>query len=225
MTTVAKGDFVELVYTARVNGTIVDSNKAEDLKQINVSAEPEKTTLIIGEGMVVKGLDKALENKEIGKEYHVTLSAADGFGPRHASLIRPIPLKIFLEKNIHPRVGMSLVLDRSVVQVRAISGARVIADFNNPLAGKNLEYTFTAVRKIGDVEEKTKIFFHRFTRTMPDVEFGETVLVKGFARMQPVVELLAPKFKELVGKTLTFKQSEEGKEKAESRDVITQQSL
>lgn len=225
MTTVQKKDFIELMYTGTTNGVVFDSNKEADLKEINKEAEAKPLHVIIGEGMVVPGLDRVLEGKEVGKEYTLTLSPQDGFGQRHASLVRPIPLKVFAEKNVNPRPGMSLFLDRSVVQIRAVSGARVIVDFNNPLAGKELTYTFTITKKIDDVAEKTKIFFERFTRHVPEHTVGEHVTLKGPKQVEPLVALLKEKFKELVGKDLVFEEVAPSKKEEVAREEPTQQSL
>lgn len=225
MKTVVKGDFIELNYTGYANGEIFDSNQAEDLKKLDPKAEPQKTRIIIGQGMVVKGLDHALEGKEVGHEYTVTIAAKDAFGPRHASLIRPLPLKMFTEKNVRPQVGMSLVLDSTVVQIRAISGARVIADFNNPLAGKDLRYTFTIQEKIEDVKQKTTIFFERFLRGVPEFDVGEKVTVKGPEQLKPIVSVLGEQFKLIVGKELDFTLVESKPQKVPAAGEATQQSL
>lgn len=225
MSTVVKGDFIEISYTGYANGEVFDSNRENDLKKLSPDAKVEKTFLIVGEGMVVKGLDHAFEGKETGKEYTLDLTAKEAFGPRHASLIRPLPLKMFTEKQVQPRVGMSFVLDSNLVQVRAVSGARVIVDFNNPLAGKDLHYVFTITEKIEDMHQKTKIFFERFMRGSPEFEVGEKVTIKGPAAIKQIVEIFAPKFKSLVGKELDFKIVEPTAQKKSAEHHATQQSL
>lgn len=225
MKTVVKGDFIELTYTGYANGEIFDSNQPEDLKKLDPKAEPQKTRLIIGQGMVVKGLDHELEDKEIGHQYTVTIAAKDAFGPRHASLIRPLPLKLFTEKKVHPRPGMSFVLDSSLVTIRAVSGARVIVDFNSPLAGKDLSYVFTIKEKIEDVAQKATIFFERFLRGVPEFDVGEKVIVKGPEQLKAIVTLLGEQFKLLVGKELDFLLAELKTEKPSSASEATQQSL
>lgn len=224
MTIVAKGDFIELSFTGYVNGEVFDSNRETDLKKLNPQAKPEKTILIVGEGMVVRGLDKALEGKSIGEEYSISLQAKEAFGARNPSLLKPIPLKVFGEKGVHPRPGMSFVLDNNLVQVRAVSGARVIVDFNNPLAGKDVSYAFRVVAKVDDVSEKTKTFFGRFLRAVPEFEVGEKVVLKGPAQMKPLVDIFGEKFKLLVGKELGFVEVEQPSKQPDSQEGI-QQSL
>ena len=68
--TTKKKDFIEIKFTGCANSQIFDSNIEEDLKKINPDAKPEKTIIVIGEGMVVPGLDKALEDKELNKKFY-----------------------------------------------------------------------------------------------------------------------------------------------------------
>lgn len=220
MTSVAKGDFIEISYTGYVNGEVFDSNREADLKKLDPKAKAEKYFIILGEGMVVKGLDKALEGKLLNEEYTISLSAKEAFGPRNPAFLRPIPLKIFTERKIVPRPGMSLVLDNNIVQIRAVSGARVIADFNNPLAGKDVSYAFRIVAKIEDTAEKTKIFFQRFLRTSPDFEVSEKVIIKGPVQMKQLVDIFGERFKQLVGKELDFKAVENAQKELKEEEAI-----
>ena len=137
---IKKKDFVELRFTGYSNGDIFDSNIEEDLKKIDPKGEAKPTIVVVGERMIVPGFDSALEEKEIGKDYEIKVSAKDGFGERRRELVKTIPLKIFREKQINPYPGMVLAMDNSLARVITISGARVLTDFNNPLAGKDLTY-------------------------------------------------------------------------------------
>ena len=76
--TISKGDFVELKFTGYANNEVFDSNIAEDLKKLHPKAKEERLIVIVGEAMVVTGLDKALEDKELEKEYETTFSYKEG---------------------------------------------------------------------------------------------------------------------------------------------------
>jgi len=75
MEIIKKKDFVEIKFTGYSNGNVFDSNIEEDLKKIDSKAKPKETIVIVGEGMVVNGLDNALEGKEIGKDYEINVPA------------------------------------------------------------------------------------------------------------------------------------------------------
>ncbi|MEM4259522.1 MAG: FKBP-type peptidyl-prolyl cis-trans isomerase [Candidatus Pacearchaeota archaeon] len=216
-----KKDFVEIKFTGYANGSIFDSNIEEDLRKIDSKAKPKKTIIIVGEGMVVPGLDNALEGKEIGKEYEIKISAKDGFGERKRELVKTIPLKVFNEKNVNPAPGMVLAMDNSLVRIIAVSGARVVSDFNNPLAGKELVYKFKIERIVRDEKEKASALFELIFKFVPDFELKENaIVVKGPKILEKFVDNFKDKFKEFLGKELKFefveKKPENKKEKEEA---------
>ncbi len=213
---VNKNDFIELKYTGYANDEIFDSNYIEDLKKINPKASPIKTIIAVGQEMVLKGLDDSLVNKEVGKEYNITLTPKESFGERKRELIKTLPLKAFTEKKVNPYPGLILTLDDFIVKIIASSGGRVIADFNNPLAGKIIKYKFTIMRKVYDEKEKIDALFLIFIKLIPKYEIKDNIVIKGTKEMDFFVKIYSQKFKELVGKPLileNIKQEDKQKEK------------
>ena len=218
---VKKKDFVEIEYTGYANGEIFDSNIETDLKKINEKAEARKMIIVVGEEMVVPGLDRILEGKEVGKDYEVEIKAKDGFGERRRELIRILPLRAFTEKKVEPRVGMTLALDNSIVKIIAISGARVSADFNNPLAGKELKYKFKIVKIVNEIQEKARALFEVLFRFVPDFSVEEKkIIVKGPKGFEGFVKIFNERFKELIGKELEFVEEVKKEEKENSKKAI-----
>ena len=214
-----KNDFVEIVYTGYANDTLFDSNKEEDLKKLDPKAKPKKTNIAIGQGMVVKGFDKELEGKEIGKEYEAEFGPEKGFGERKKEFVRTIPLKAFTEKNVQPSPGMILNMDNALAKIISVSGGRVVVDFNNPLAGKDIKYKFKIVRKIEDEKEKCDAVFENLFRIIPKYEIKEKeVVVKDEKGFEGFVNAFKDKFKELIGKELGFEEV-----KKEEKDKKTPQ--
>ena len=211
-----KKDFVELKFTGYANGEVFDSNIEEDLKKIYPDAKPKKTTVVIGENLVVQGFDKALEDKDIGKEYSVELDQKESFGDRKRDLIRTLPLASFTGQKIYPQPGMIFTLDNYLVKIVAVSGARVTADFNNPLAGKKISYKFTITRKVEDEKEKVEVLLQTFFHNVPEFELKESeLIVKLPKKMKQFVEMYKEKFKEILGKDLKFEEKEETKKTKE----------
>ncbi len=207
MTGVNKKDFVEIEYSGYVNGELFDSNIEEEVKKLNPEGKGEKTIIAVGEKMVVVGLDNDLEGKEVGKDYSVTVSPEEGFGNRDRSMIKTVPLKAFTDHKINPLAGMSFNIDNQLVKVIAVSGARVTTDFNNPMAGKEIEYRYKIVRKVEDEKEKVEGLFKNLFRMVPEFRLGENkVIVRGPKGMQVFVEAFNKKFEEIVGKGLDFEE-------------------
>ena len=223
MDIVKKSDFVEIKYTGYVNGEVFDSNIEEDLKKLNPKAKPKKTIVIVGQKMLVPGFDDALEGKEIGKDYEINVEVKDGFGERKRELVKTIPLKIFTDKKIDPRPGMVFDMDNMLAKVIAVSGARVVTDFNNPLAGKILTYKFKIVRRIVEEKEKVESVLELLFKFVPDFEIKDKIIVKGPKAFGPYIDMIKDKFKELIGKELGFEEKEEkisSEEKKEGLDDI-----
>ncbi|MBX4212564.1 FKBP-type peptidyl-prolyl cis-trans isomerase [Candidatus Pacearchaeota archaeon] len=208
-----KKDFVELHYTGYSQGQVFDSNIAEDLQKLNPKAEAKPLIVAVGEGMVVHGFDKALEGKEIGKRYEIHIGYKEAFGERRRDLVKTIPLKVFTEKNVNPYPGLILALDDNIAKIIAVSGARVITDFNNPLAGKDLTYVFTINRKVTEEHEKSRVLFDMMFRFVPEFEVKDKIVVKGPKFLEFYIKAFNEKFKELVGKELDFELKENKEEK------------
>ena len=142
---VKKNDFVEMEFTGSISetGEIFDTTKKEDAKSANIDSKNIKPFILsVGNQMLPIGFDADLEGKEIGKEYTLTLEAKDAFGVRQPSLIKLVPTKLFHEQKIKPERGMKLSLDGQMVRIVSTSGGRTLVDFNGPLAGKRVTYSY-----------------------------------------------------------------------------------
>jgi peptidylprolyl isomerase len=221
MTKTKKGDYVEIEFTGYHDGIVFDSNIPEELIKLNPNAEAnQKTVIAIGQKMVVEGLDKALEDKELNKEYNIHVLYKEGFGERKRDLVKTIPLNVFTKQKIDPKPGATLILDNMLARVITVSGARVITDFNNPLAGKDLDYKFKIKRLVTDVNEKSVAFFEFFFRFVPKFEIIEKkAIVKGTKELEEMVKQYKDKFNEIVGIDIEFKEEVNEENKEESSKI------
>ncbi|RQD82873.1 MAG: peptidylprolyl isomerase [Methanocalculus sp. MSAO_Arc2] len=160
---VENGDFIRLSYTGTIEGIPFDTTDEEtalDAGIHNPSARYGPMVICVGKTHVIPGLDDALEGVEIGVEQSVTVPPEKGFGPHEKAKVQAYPLKAFEQK---PAVGMKISLDKKDGVVTDVIGQRAIVDFNHPLAGKTLEYTFTVEDVISDDEEKMKGIIRLFS--------------------------------------------------------------
>ena len=154
-----KGDFIELDYTGKIKDseTIFDTTNVKVAKESGFFREGvkyEPVVVCIGENFVVKGLDKELEGKEIGKDYKVNVNQENGFGKKDAKLLRIISKGKFTKEKINPFPGLVVNVDGLNGMVRSVTSGRVVVDFNHPLAGKELDYEFKIIKIVKDVKEK-----------------------------------------------------------------------
>ena len=132
--------------------------------------------------------------------------------------IKTIPLKVFAEKNINPKPGMAFAVDNMLVKIVAVSGARVITDFNNPLAGKEITYKFKIARILEDEKEKASALFEQLFRFVPEFEIKENELtIKGEKRLETIIPIFKDKIKSLLNKELKFESIEKNKDDLENK--------
>ena len=219
-------DFVELDFIGRVKetGEIFDTTIEEEAKKAsllknenNENRKFEPLKICIGQGMVVKGLDKELEGKEIERDYEIELKPEDAFGKRDSKLVMIMPLSAFRARGVEPSAGMMLALDNFLVKISAVTSGRVIADFNSPLAGKHIIYKFRIKRKIDDMKERVEILAGLFfgKPEMISVENSKAVIEVKMKLPDNIKEEFIKKFKEILGIDIDIKEAENNKPKEE----------
>jgi FKBP-type peptidyl-prolyl cis-trans isomerase 2 len=211
-----KNDFIEIEFTGRIkDGEVFDSNIPEELKKLNSNQEAKSFIFSLGQGMFLKGAEEFIIGKEIGN-YEVDLKPENAFGLRNPSFIQMIPLKVFIEHRINPIPGAVLTFDNKLGKVLTVSGGRIMVDFNNPLAGKEVVYKIKILRKIDDINEKVKSLNEFLFRKDFKFEITDKKLIlevdKGF---KSFVELFKDKFKDILGLELEVKEVEDVKEEKE----------
>ena len=212
---IEKNDFIEIEFTGKANNEIFDTTKEKEAKEKGIQTEVKPLIISAGNSMILKGFDDFIIGKEINKDYLVKLTPEQAFGKRIPSLVKTLPMKVFLEKNIKPYPGLILQMDNYVAKILSVSGGRVITDFNNPLAGKEVEYQFKILRKIEDNSEKVKSLIHYFLKQDLNFEIkGDKVILKK-PELKPFIQVCAPKFKEMTG--LNFEVEDLKKEKEENK--------
>jgi peptidylprolyl isomerase len=164
--TLQKGDFILTDYVAKVKETneVFDTTKEDVAKKEHLHKEGElyePKLVVIGEGWVLKALDDALVDMEIGKASTVEITAEKGFGQRDPEKIRRVPIRQLLAKEINPVVGARIEYQGKNATVRSIGAGRVLLDFNPPLAGRTLIYDVTVTKKLKSSEDKIGALMHR----------------------------------------------------------------
>ena len=210
---IKKNDFVELEFIGRVkNRDIFDTNIKQEALKIGLEIETRPLVIVIGQGMILPPIDKFLEGKELGK-YSLELAPENAFGWRDAKMIKTMPIKIFHEKQISPQPGMVFQFDTLLGRVSAVSGGRVIVDFNNPLASKEVVYELNAKRIVRGAHEKAEILINFFFRRKLNFEIKEgKLIIEAEKQFAPLVEFYKPKFKEMLSLDLETKEIEKKKE-------------
>lgn len=196
-----KNDFVEIDFTANIkNSKIFDTTVREEALKTGLITKEEKREFkpliaCIGQGMVVNGFDKELEDKEINKDYEVELEPKDAFGMRKPNLVRPVPLSVFKER---PVPGMFVDVNGSVAKIVNVTGGRVLIDLNSPLAGQVVIYKFKINKIISGKDKKIDILAKTFGFKLDDIKIENNKATAKFGKeMQIPSEILAKVVSEL----------------------------
>ena len=161
-TKVSKGDVVWIDYEGWIlnpNGsrTLFDTTREVLAKAENKHDEKKvyvEFPVIVGHGRILPGLDEALQSAEVGAESELKIPPAKGAGERDPKLVELHPLREFLKQEIQPEVGMEVSLSGRKGTITQVTGGRVRIDYNNPLAGKTLQYKYKLTKRAGTPEEK-----------------------------------------------------------------------
>lgn len=163
MAAVKNNDFVEVEYTGKLKdgNSVFDTTDKEiagksELENENDSYGP--VIVCVGEGHLLKGIDKAIVGKEEGMEYNFDFPPEEAFGKKDAKLIQLIPTGKFRQNKIQPVPGLQINIDGIVGTVKTVSGGRTLVDFNHPLAGKEVSYNLKIRRIVNDDREKLMAF-------------------------------------------------------------------
>ena len=219
--TVNKNDFVEIEFTGKITNTdeVFDTNIKADAEKANLNIKDIKPFILaVGHKMLPKGFDDDIEGKELEKEYALDLKPEDAFGKRNPQMVRMIPTKLFHEQKIDPQRGMQLALDGQLVKILSSDRGRTLVDFNNPLAGKPVTYTYKLNKQITDDKEKINAMQEFLFRKQFEFDLSDkTVTFKITKEFESFIKMFAPKFEEILGFKIESK-TEEAKEEKKSQD-------
>ncbi|MBD2792072.1 peptidylprolyl isomerase [Xenorhabdus szentirmaii] len=144
---VAKDLVVSLAYQVRTeDGVLVDESP--------VSAPLD---YLHGRGSLISGLEKALEGREAGERFDVSVEANDAYGQYDDNLVQRAPKEVFVGVD-DIEVGMRFLADTDQgpipVEITAIEGDEVVVDANHMLAGQNLKFNveIVAIREATEEE-------------------------------------------------------------------------
>ncbi len=214
---IQKGDFIEIDFTGKIKGgEVFDSTSKEELEKLYHKHEhqikPKPFIFCLGQSMFLKSLDDFLIEKEIEKQYEIELEPKNAFGKRAYSLIKKIPMKVFIEQKINPVPGAVFNFDGKAGKILTVSGGRVIVDFNHSLAGKTLVYKIKVLRKITDLNEKIKALNEFFFGK--DFKFeikNKNLILEVEKPLIKLIELFKDKFKEILDLDMEIKEIKETK--------------
>lgn len=213
-----KNDFVEIEYLGKVkNGGIFDTNIKEEAKKIPLEIDPKPFVICLGQNMILPAIDNFLIGKPLGT-YNLDLAPENAFGKRNPDLVKTFPLSAFKNQNTMPHPGMVFYFDNLIGKINSVSGGRVIVDFNNPLAGKPVEYKVTVKKEIKELNEKARALLSFYTKKEFQFKIeNKKIIVEATKTEGKIIGFFSKKFKEILDLELEIKEKAEDKKPAESQ--------
>lgn len=116
----------------------------EDKTQVDSNVGKEPLTFRHGGKQILPALEKALTGLSIGDTKQVQLSPDNAYGSVNLEAIKEVDAELIPEDFRY--AGAMLVLPNEeegdiLIQVKEITGDKIILDFNHPLAGKTLTFS------------------------------------------------------------------------------------
>ena len=154
-----KGTLILLDYTAKVKdtGEVFETTREADAKSSSLydaNAKYQPRLVSVGESWVIKGLDDALLNTNVGDKLTVEVPPDKGFGIRDSGKVRMIPLRKLGDDAEKISVGDAIEIDQRTGIVRFIGSGRVQVDFNHKYAGRTILYDVNVLKSLDTDEEK-----------------------------------------------------------------------
>ena len=146
--TIAQDTYVSFHYTLKdVEGNVIDSSEGKS-----------PLSYIHGKGMLIQGLENALEGKTAREKFQVTIQPSDAYGEYNDRLVLDIPKNQF-EDGSPIEIGMPFQAQMPdgtpvIVHIKNISGDTITVDGNHELAGKTLVFDVGIVEVRESTEEE-----------------------------------------------------------------------
>jgi len=128
----------------------------DDKEIIDTSKGGEPLAYIHGEGQIVKGLEKAMEGKQAGDSFKVSVAPEEAYGLHDPENISVVPADQ-IEGGEELEEGMQLHTEgefgEQTVIITKIEGNDVTIDGNHPLADMTLHFDVT-IREVRDATKE-----------------------------------------------------------------------
>ncbi len=192
-----KGDFVRVSYSGWLGENLIETTDEDLAKKEGIYSKGRRygpTVVVVGEGMILPGIDKGLETMKLGEKKRFKLSPSDAYGERSFKLIQLVPMRDFRKQKITPMPGMILEIEGRPARIQSVTSGRVRVDFNHPLAGKELEYEVKVEGVAKNETEKIAFLIERnFRQNLKHRKDGKKLTITvpvelSMSQMYPVMQ-------------------------------------
>ncbi|MEC8938862.1 MAG: FKBP-type peptidyl-prolyl cis-trans isomerase, partial [Candidatus Thermoplasmatota archaeon] len=142
------------------SGDLIETTREEIAKEHDVFDDArtyEPMITVIGEGRLIGGFEAHLADADADTEYTFDIEPADAYGERDASLVETISQNVLLRSVRDPNmlaIGAPVEIGGRNGILQMLRAGRARIDYNHPLAGTALRYTYTIIKVVEDRAER-----------------------------------------------------------------------
>ncbi|MDC0183732.1 MAG: peptidylprolyl isomerase [Candidatus Thalassarchaeaceae archaeon] len=167
------------------SGDIIETTREEVAKEHEVFQEGrtyEPMITVIGDGRLIGGFEAHLSEADAETEYTFDIEPTEAYGERDASLVETISQNVLMRSVRDPNmlaIGAPVEIGGRNGVLQMLRAGRARIDYNHPLAGTTLRYTYTIIKVVEDRAERVATLLQMNTgRSDFEVEFeGEDVTI------------------------------------------------
>jgi FKBP-type peptidyl-prolyl cis-trans isomerase SlyD len=133
--------------------------KNEAGEELETSRDKQAMSYLHGANNIIPGLENAMEGRESGDAFSVTVAPEEAYGERREANVQRVPLKRLRGAGkLRPGQILNLQTQKGPVQVTVLKVGRfnVDVDANHPLAGQQLTFDVEITEIRDATKEETK---------------------------------------------------------------------
>lgn len=160
--TMEDGTIVHVDYELYNNesGELIETTREAVAKEHDAHQESrtyEPMVCVVGGGQLIPGFEAALGEAKKGKETEVVIAPEDAYGEKDASQIETISIDKLIRAVKDPNalyIGAPVTIGNRQGYLSYLAAGRARIDYNHPMAGKSLKYSFNIVDVVEGKEDQ-----------------------------------------------------------------------
>ena len=141
-------------------GDLIETTREEVAKEHESHQESrtyQPMVCVVGGGQLIPGFEAALGEAKANKEIEVVIAPAEAYGEKDSTQIETISIDKLIRAVQDPNslyIGAPVNINNRQGYLSYLAAGRARIDYNHPMAGKTLKYTFKIVKVVEGKEDQ-----------------------------------------------------------------------
>ena len=142
------------------SGDLIETTREAIAKEHEMHQEGRSYTpmvCVVGGGNLIPGFEAALADAKANKETEIVIEPAEAYGEKDAQQIETISIEKLIRAVKDPNslyIGAPVTIGGRQGHLSYLAAGRARIDYNHPMAGKTLKYSFKIVKVVEGKEEQ-----------------------------------------------------------------------